>query len=259
MTYRRILAVLLLAGFPQGLAASPALDSLLACMRANIPQTLRIQSFELVSVDRGGGERRLQGRLYGQREQDLLRVMLRLEAPTDLRGAAYLLREADPASDEMYVFLPALNKVRRVAGGTRDNGLFGTDFSYNDLKQIHHAFAGGEMRLLAPQTLDGRPVQLLDLRPGAAADTRFDQIQAWVDSASCVALKIEFSRAGKLHKRLRAPAAELRQSGPHWYAGSALMEDLEAGTQTRLRITGVVSGEDLAGRYFNPRMFHIGN
>lgn len=258
MTYRRTLAALLLAATPLTAPAAPPLDAVLACMRANIPQTLRIQSFELESVDRAGGARRLQGRLYGQRENGLLRVMLRLEGPADLRGAAYLLREAEPA-DEMYVFLPALNKTRRVAGGTRDNGLFGTDFSYNDLKQVHHAFAGGEMTLRGAQTLEGRPVHLLDLRPGEMAETRFDHIQAWVDSASCVALKVEFRRAGKLHKRMTAPAVELRQSGQHWYAGSALMEDLDAGTRTHLRITGVTSGEDLAGRYFNPRMFHLGN
>ncbi|MFW1568148.1 hypothetical protein ACEV9J_24615, partial [Vibrio parahaemolyticus] len=87
--------------------AGSAEDKLLACMRANIPPTLRIQQFRLESVDRSNSTRVLQGRLYAKRENNQLRAMLRLTAPADINGASYLIREGDK-SDEMYVYLPAL-------------------------------------------------------------------------------------------------------------------------------------------------------
>ncbi len=53
------LAVFLLLASPAALAAAPptdpATDKVLQCMRANIPPTVRIQQFELTSVDRTGG------------------------------------------------------------------------------------------------------------------------------------------------------------------------------------------------------------
>ena len=36
------------------------------------------------------------------------------------------------------------------------------------------------------------------------------------------------------------------------------MRDLVDQTQTRLRVDGVRSGDDVSGRYFNPRSFYLG-
>jgi hypothetical protein len=37
------------------------------------------------------------------------------------------------------------------------------------------------------------------------------------------------------------------------------MNDIKNGTQTRVVVTGVTSGSKLAGRYFSPQSFHLGN
>src|SRR5687767_12494988 len=87
--------------------AQGAADKIQNCMRANIPETVRIQTIEVTAIDRTGGERLLKGRLYGTREKQLVRVMMRVESPQDLAGAAYLVREAQK-SDEMYIYLPAI-------------------------------------------------------------------------------------------------------------------------------------------------------
>ena len=54
-----------------------------------------------------------------------------------MRDAAYLVREAsDPGKEEeMYVYLPALQKVRRITGAMKDSSLFGTDLSYSGPKR----------------------------------------------------------------------------------------------------------------------------
>lgn len=246
---------------PGAVAATPAeTEKVLSCMRANIPQTLRIQSFELNSVDRAGTSRVLKGKLYGSREDDKLRAMLKIEGPADLRGAAYLLREGLKGADEMYVYLPALNKVRRVVGSNTDSPLFGTDFSYNDIKQISHAFSGGEVTLEGAGELPGgRKTHILTMKPDAAAQSRYALIRAWVDEKTCVILQAEFMEGASARKRFSADAAKLKQAGKHWYLEEANMEDLRDKTRTRLKITGVKSDTDLASRYFSPSAFYVGN
>ncbi|HEX4870935.1 MAG TPA: outer membrane lipoprotein-sorting protein [Nevskiaceae bacterium] len=229
------------------------------CMRTNLPMTLQVKEFELKSLDKGGSTRVMQGRLYATREDNLVRSMLSLQAPADMRGAAYLMREAKTAKDdEMYVYLPALNKTRRILGGSKDNPLFGTDISYADIKQINHAFTGGEVTLEGSETFDGRPVWRLSMKPDPAVQSRFERIHSWVDQASCVALKAEFIEAEQVRKRFQAAAKSLVQTGPHWYLSEGRMDDLRQKTHTIIRITGVKSGEDLADRLFNPRTFYIG-
>lgn len=254
------------AGVLWGLASGPLLatdaTSLAAvtdCMRGNIPPTVRVQSFDLRTVDRGGGERILRGRLHAAREDDRMRANLRIDAPADLRDAAYLMRETADGRDDMFVYLPALNKVRRILGGTRENPLFGTDFSYNDLRHMQNAFEGANGRLLPAETVDGRPVHVMEMRELDTEAERYTHLQAWVDQESCVALKVEFHDADGVVKRLISPAASLARAGEYWYAGETTMFDLRAGSYTDLTITGVTSGENIAGRLFNPSLFYLGN
>jgi len=239
----------------------PALAKVLACMRANVPPTLRIQDLELQATDRAGGTRTLKGRLYALREHGLLRAMLRIAAPPDLAGAAYLVRETAEASraDEMYLYLPALNRVRRIAGASAEDSFLGTDFSYSELKQIENAFNDADGQLEAPAQLDGRTVDVLAFRPRAAAGSRYSALRAWVDRKTCVALKVDFYEGAAPRKELSASASALARSGSYWYLTQAEMRDLKDGTRTVLRITGVTSGADLAARYFDPHSFYLGN
>lgn len=240
------------------LAADPELQKIQDCMRANIPQTLQIKEVELLAVDRGGGKRSLTGRFYGTREDDRLRTMVKISAPSDLAGAAYLLRERD-AGDEMYIYVPALNKVRRVTGAGVDGSLWGTDLSYGDVKQINNAFSGGQTQLLRRETLKGRQAWVLQMIPDPMQASRFSAVQAWVDQKTCVTVQAEFMEGGTARKRLSVEPKDLKQSGPHWYAAAAEMVDLKENTRTRLKVVGVSSGVDLAGRLFNPATFHVGN
>lgn len=256
-TLRRLAALcLILCARPA--AADEALDQVVSCMRANIPRSLQIKEVELIATDRTGGVRELRGRLYGMREDDRLRSMVKIASPADLAGAAYLLREkAD--GDEMYVYVPALQKVRRITGVGVDGTLWGTDLSYGDLKQLNNAFAAGQTRLDGTGELAGRPVHLLTSLPTPGETTRFAQIKVWVDQKTCVGLRAEFLEGDTVRKRLDVDPASLRQSGPHWYPGEALMSDLKEGTKTRLRVLGLSSDVDLPGRHFNPSTFYLGS
>lgn len=254
----RLLAALLLFA-PMAWAAPADLDAIEACMRANVPETLQVKRFEMVSTDRSGGTRTLAGRLYGRMQNDRIEAMLRIELPMDMRDAAYLVRESEPGKgEEMYVYLPALQKVRRITGGMRDSTLFGTDLSYADVKQIAYAFTDDSLRVERAETYEDRPTWVLSMSPDPDNAQRFDRVLAWIDQQSCMVIKAEFQHDGTVRKRFLSSAAHLAQSGPHWYVTQGVVEDLQQQTRTALRVSDVSSGQDLADRLFNPRAFHLG-
>lgn len=251
---------LLLAALASPAMADDSLESIEACMRANLPTSLQVKEFELVSTDKAGGERTLKGRLYGRLEKGLIYATMKVDEPADLRGAAYLVRESEePGKEEMYVYIPALQKVRRVTGGMRDSSLFGTDLSYADIKQITYAFSGNKLTLEKTEQLEKRPAWVLSMAPDPANGSRFDLVRAWIDQKSCMVLKADFLQDKVVRKRFLSSAKYLTQSGPHWYVTEASIEDVQEKTRTQLRITGLLSDKDLADRLFNPRVFHVGN
>ncbi|MFI4980321.1 MAG: outer membrane lipoprotein-sorting protein [Nevskiales bacterium] len=238
-----------------------AVEKVLQCMRANVPPTLRIQEIELQATDRAGASRTMRGKLFAMRDKGLLRAMVHIAEPTDLAGAAYLVREtaADDHADEMYMFLPAMNRVRRITGASADGSFLGTDFSYNDVKQIENAFGDNDGRLEKPEQIEQHPVYVITFKPKPDQSSRYSLLRAWVDQKTCVALKVDFFEGDVPRKELSAPVSAIQQSGNYWYLSQALMQDLKDHTSTRLKVVGVSSGTDLATRYFDPHSFYLGN
>jgi hypothetical protein len=243
---------------PTAFAADPALDKIIACMRGNIPKTVRIQAFEITAWDRGGGERTMRGKLYGTREDDRVRIMLRIEAPPDLSGAAYLVREGQKF-DEMYLYVPAMKKVRRITGQSLDGQLWGTDLSYNDVKQIQNSFAAANASLVGTAQYQQRPVHVLSFAPRKEDASRYREIRTQVDAQTCVALQVDFVEPAGIRKTVTVRPADLKQANGLWYASEADIKDVRNLTHTRIKVTGVSSGDKLATRYFNPSSFYEGN
>ena len=254
---KRLLTALAL--WPLAAAADPALDQTLSCMRANIPPAVRIQTVEVNAWDRTGGQRTLKGKLFGIKEKGRARIMLRVDAPADLAGAAYLVREGEKL-DEMYLYLPSMQKVRRITGASLDGQLWGTNLSYNDLKQIQNAFSGASVAMEpAPGQYDGRAVSVLAFSPRKEDGSRYTSMRARIDRQTCVPLSVEFIDASGVRKTLTVKAADVKQSNSRWYAEEAEVRDVKNGTHTRLKVTGVVAGDTLAARYFSPQTFYLGN
>lgn len=258
-----MLLALLLASLPA--TAQDPLLPVLQCLRANVPPTMRIQEVELTSIDRGGGERVLSGKLFAMREKlgagyGPVRAMLRVTAPEGFAGAAYLVRQSDDyLSEGMYVYLPTVKRVRRVTGTFADGSLLGTDFSYNDFRQLQNAFSGMQATLEPAAQIEGHATQVLWFKAPQESQSRYDAVRVWVDQKTCVPLQAEYMEGKTVSKRLSMPAASLRKSGNYWYAEQAEMRDLKEGTRTTLRILGVTHAKELPGRYFDPNAFYLGN
>jgi hypothetical protein len=61
------------------------------------------------------------------------RTLVRFLSPSDLRGTGLLVWEHDNAEDERFLYLPALGRVRRIAGEERQESFVGSDLSYEDI------------------------------------------------------------------------------------------------------------------------------
>lgn len=61
------------------------------------------------------------------------RTLIRFTYPNDIRNTAFLVWEHPDADDERFLFLPALGRVRRIAGEEKQESFVGSDLSYEDI------------------------------------------------------------------------------------------------------------------------------
>lgn len=249
---------------PRAVPAAPlaSIEEIRACMRSNLPERTSRQEIVLTARDRAGGERVLEAEMHWKLfRRGLPRVRIRVSAPLDMRGASYLLIEEEKGRDSaMYVYLPTVQRVRRITGRTMSDQLWGTDFSYDDIRQLQWISAEGAHERLPDQEVAGRKAYGVALRLAPEEGSSYERIVAFVDHDTCVSLKIEFyERGDEPRKVLIADPESLFQDGARWLARDAKMSDLRDETSTRLHIVEIENDVEIRDRVFNPTFLDRGH
>jgi outer membrane lipoprotein-sorting protein len=254
------LALLAIAA-PAGAAepAAPAdVGAVEACLRRNLPQRSSVQSVRFQSKDRTGSTRTLAGTAYWKKgEGGLSRSLIRIDFPPDLRGSAYLLIERADEVD-VFVYLPEYQKVRRITSHALSGSLFGTDFSYEDMRRLRHLFEAAAVERQPDAEWAGRSAHVVVLRP--PAESEYGEVRAWIDTETCVPLELElYARNGSLAKELTVDPSSLAKHGEVWAAHALLLRDLQEQTETRVDLGKLEIDADVPDKLFSERALTQGN
>jgi hypothetical protein len=248
----------ILLGYPgalHGTEAEPALetaDQIRECMNRNLPEKSSIQDVVMETFDRVGGSRSFDAKIYWQRgEEGLQKLKLRVEAPPDLRGAAYLALERPEATD-MFSYLPEVGRVRRIHPRSLGGSLFGTEFTYEDFQQMQNFGAGATLERLPDSQVNERPTYVLAAHPGESTESTYERVVSFVDQATCVALKMEFFEGGAEPKRrLLADPSSLKEEGGVWVPQQLTMKNLRDGGETRVEVKKIEMDVEIPDRQFS--------
>lgn len=129
-------------------------------------------------------------------------VLIRFNEPADVKGTGFLQIEHSRADDDMWVYLPALGKTRRLVASNKRDSFFGTDFSYGDVllppvDKYQHTW-------LRDEAVDGAPCHLVESKPlddKTRDDSGYSRKLVWVDAKTFLERKVEyFDVEGKLLK-----------------------------------------------------------
>jgi len=259
-------AALALAALAAGQAraasdAAPAAGDATAieeCLRRNLPQHSSVQTVRFQSKDRTGSTRTIAGTAYWKKgKEDLSRSLIRIDFPPDLRGSAYLLIER-PETVDVFVYLPEYQKVRRITSHALAGSLFGTDFSYEDMRRLRHLFEAASVAREPDAERGGRAAHVVVLRP--PAESEYGEVRAWIDADTCVPLELElYSRSGSLAKELTVDPSSLAKHGGIWAPHSLLLRDLQEQTETRVELGKLEVDVDVPDKIFSERALTQGN
>lgn len=94
-----------------------------------------VSDMEMILIDRHGKTRTRILRSFGlDRGEDTLNLIFFL-SPADVADTGFLTYDYDAPGrdDDQWLFLPALNKTKRIAASDKSGSFMGSDFSYADL------------------------------------------------------------------------------------------------------------------------------
>lgn len=238
------------------ISAAAPVAQVLECVGANAPRELSVYDLRIEARGAGIFTPFLAGRFYSRRDERGLRALLHITAPADLAGSRYL-RVEDGDDDALYLYLPALDKVRRVSGIGAESEIAGTTLDYAALRLLGQALRVASITLDRPSavTVLGREAQALRFVP-AVADSPYRRVLVAVDRKTCVILRADFQDAAGSVKLYEVEPDSLRRSGAHTYASRVSIEDRARGSRVRISLGDVTTSPKLPARRFDPKRFH---
>lgn len=176
------------------------------------------------------------------------RRLIKFTAPADIAGSGFLQLD-DAAGTQTLVYLPALGRTRRIAGGQQGESFFGSDFSYEDITGIEPE----DYTHTLVEVKDG-PVYVVEAVPTAASGSTYERLVLEVPEDTLVPRRAEYYRDGRLVKILTIVSTDL--VGGYVVPTERRMETVSDGTVTSYTVlsqTDVVFDEELPDELFTER------
>ena len=176
-------------------------------------------------------------------------------APSDVKNTSFLSYSyADGRSDDQWIYLPALNRVKRVASDKKNDSFMGSDFTYDDMGTRHPS--ADTHKVIRTETIDGRKCLVVESIPKEAKPT-YAKTLAWVVENEWIGLKKEFYLPnGKVGKKLEIDSYE--KTDGVWVITDMTMSNVDKNSSTRIQMLDVTFNNDLKDSVFTERQMKIG-
>ncbi|MEE9271221.1 MAG: outer membrane lipoprotein-sorting protein [Candidatus Krumholzibacteria bacterium] len=143
----------------------------------------RIRQFVILRHDRSDGG-----------EQDYVVLFSR---PADVRNTVFLVHKRPGKDDDRWLYLPALDLVKRIAAGDKRTSFVGSHFLYEDvsgraIEEDHHELV---------ETTDRH--YLVKNTPKNAGSVEFVSWTVWIDKKSFLPVRMEYRNdSGEVYRRI---------------------------------------------------------
>lgn len=249
--------LLFIGGFAHA-DSSPALE----IMRKNLAATkvndsIANATFTLTNREGFSRVRKTSGltRLQDKSEDNMR--LVRFLSPADIKGTSTLLIEHANANadDDMWVYLPALGKVRRLSASNKKDSFVGTDFSYGDI--IGHKPEEWTHKILREEMNDGAQCYVIESTPSSDAvkqNSGYSKRVTWVRKDNFVASRVDFWDEGEQPLK-RISTTDIRQVGKNgkYQAMVSVAENLQNGHRTTIQFDEFKADQNVAASLFTPR------
>jgi hypothetical protein len=183
------------------------------------------------------------------------KLLVVFDSPPDVRETAFLVfsyRDLE-ADDDRWIYLPALRKVRRVAGEDRGRSFAGTEFHYDDLsdrdvdEETH--------RFVRTETVGARTLHVVESTP-RDPDAPYARRRVWIDAERLTVPRVEyFDRHGRVEREL---GVDWQQVDGLFFWRRLEMRNVRSGRRTIVEVAEVEHGLGLPDDAFSESALRYG-
>jgi hypothetical protein len=170
--------------------------------------------------------------------------------PQYVRGMAFLgVESEDPTkSEQQFVYLPSMGKVRRVSGSQPTDSFLGTDLSYHDFQRQQPSRYRATRAV--PGRVRGEAIHTVSVLP--MFDAPYSNLEYEIAQADAAILGTRYYKRADLppYKIMRMPRADMVTDRGCTVPTHVTVDDHQRGTHTELTISELRLNADLEDALF---------
>jgi hypothetical protein len=176
--------------------------------------------------------------------------------PADVKGTGLLVFDYESKSDDIWVYLPALRKTRRIMSSERSKSFMGSEFSYGDFNIP--SVSDYDLTLVKEESAGGEDCYVVDLVPKSSEvkeSEGYSKKTYWVSKSKFAVRKgLYYDLEGKLLKELSTSDIKLLDSAKNRYRAMKMeMVNKQNGRKSVFTTDKVASAPGTDDEYFTTR------
>ena len=143
--------------------------------------------YRLILIDRRNRQRERDLRMFSKDYGEDSRSLSQFDSPADIRGTGYLNYDWDDpdTDDDSWLYLPSLQRVKRIATSDTSDSFLGSDFTYADINGLETSWYDYSF-FNESEVVDGQDCWVIDIVPKSefqdkAEDaTGYSRLRTWI-------------------------------------------------------------------------------
>ncbi len=178
---------------------------------------------------------------------EIKKSYIQFTSPADIDGTSFLTWENEERENDQFLFLPALNRVRRIVSSQKSSRFVNTDYTYEDMErrkpeQDRH-------KILREENVGTHECWVLESIPKDAKSTQYGKLISWISKTALLPVKTEYyDSRGKVMKEFTA--IEIKQVDGIWSVTESEMHDLKKDHHTYMKTLELHYNRDIPDNIF---------
>ena len=185
----------------------------------------------------------------------MTKTLLKFKAPADVKGIGLLIYDYDEKSDDMWIYLPALRKTRRIVSSEKGKSFMGSEFTNADMSIPNPD--DFSYKVLGEESLNSKMCWKIESSckdEDIEDENGYSRKLSWIDKESSVCYKIEFYDFDNVLHKVQSISEYTPQKNGKYFAYLMEMKNVQNKRTSIMTVNSLTLDSNLSEQSFSPTM-----
>jgi hypothetical protein len=220
-------------------------------------QSISLEAMEMVAslkvINQNGNERVQTLSMASRKFNGVSKTLMKFIEPADVKGTTLLIFDYENKEDDLWIYMPALRKVRRIVSSEKGKNFMGSEFTNADMsKPMPDDF---NYTLLGETNLDGKACWKVEstCKNETVEDAYgFSRRVTTIEKSNFLAHKIEYYDSDNELLRVQSISDYQKQANGGYFAFYMEMKNVQNQRRSIMKVEKFQMGSALPEAHFSP-------